>query len=147
MTEDSALELAREIMTKCSSFVLATADAQGRPYMRWMGAIVRDPQDEWTLYMEAHASSRKIQQITSNPAAQLLYTCEGYSHILTLDGVADVVQDPQIRKMVYEGIPGSSRFFSGPEDPALGVIRFRTTALEVYAHAEGGGTVRVELSD
>jgi len=113
--------------------------------MRWMGALARDPEHEHTCYMECAAGSRKVGELSGNPAAQLLFTSDDYRCIATMDGVAGLVDDLEVKRMVYEAIPASPKFFSSPEDPNLGVIRFQTTAIEVVCMGKGG-PVHIDLT-
>ncbi len=39
MTKEQALKTARDLLTEGGPFIMATVDADGRPQMRWMGAV------------------------------------------------------------------------------------------------------------
>ena len=45
MTREEAIRNARELIST-GVYVMATVDEQGRPQIRWMGALAADPRDE-----------------------------------------------------------------------------------------------------
>lgn len=145
MSEESALALARDLMQRQNKYVLATVDEGGRPRMRWMGAWASDPEQAWVFYMLCGARSRKMTELAGNPAVQLMFTSEDYTCIVTLEGAAGSVDDLAVKRMVYEAIPASPKFYKSPEDPNMGVIRFQTTTIEVLCLQEGHEPVRIEL--
>ena len=145
MTQEQALEKAREIVAAGGSFMLGTVDAQNRPRMRWMGAIACDPDNELIRYMECGAQSRKMAELAANPAAQLVFNSADFSCVVTVDGVAGAVEDMDTKRMVYEAVPASADYFPSPESEMFGVIRFQATVIEVLCMSEGHEPVRVEL--
>ena len=145
MRNEEALQKARELIAAGGSFMLGTVDAQNRPRMRWMGALASDPGNELVRYMECGAQSRKMAELAANPAAQLVFSADDYSCVVTVDGVAGMVEDMATKKMVYEAIPASGDYFDSPESEAFGVIRFQATVIEVLCMSEGHEPVRIEM--
>ncbi|MGE5532560.1 MAG: pyridoxamine 5'-phosphate oxidase family protein [Bacteroidota bacterium] len=140
-----AMDLAREIMEAVQKVhVLATVDAQGRPQMRWMGALVEDPEAPWTFYLACSAGSRKMQQIATNPRAQLLFSKLDTWQVASLSGEAEAVDSPELRQMIWEAVPVIAEYYSGPNDPNMAIIRFKTCCGEVLAMQEGMEPVRFE---
>jgi len=135
MTSDEIIGATRELVGAGGSFVLATVDQEGCPQVRWMGAAMLE--EPLTLYMAAGANSRKMDQIRANKRSQLMFQNREYSRVATLCGNCDVVEEGEIKRRVWEGMPGVSQFFSGPDDPNFGVIRFVTYRVELLDMNKG----------
>ena len=144
MTREEAIRNARELIST-GVHVMATVDEEGRPQMRWMGALAADPRDENVHYIVSSAKARKVAQLQANPAVQLLFTAPEYKCIVNVSGECDMVQDMEIKRMVWDAIPACADYHSGPDDPDFGVIRFRARCLEVLCVGESHEPVRVEL--
>ncbi len=128
---DAALELVRA----GRSFVFATVDSSGFPQLRWMGGgYLEEP---LTVYMAAASDSRKMQQIKAHPESQLLFQSEDLSRIAALTGTSRIVTEPSVRKRVFAALPGTGDYFSGPDDPRFGVIKFVCSKVEMIGLSEG----------
>ena len=55
-----------------------------------------------------------------------------------------MIQDTDTRRMVWDAIPDSGKYFASPEDPGFGVVRFRAECMEVLCLSESHEPVRVE---
>jgi general stress protein 26 len=136
----------REVMQAVGNMhVLATVDAEGRPQMRWMGALVEDPDQAWTFYLACGKESRKMKQIAGNPHAQLIFSKQDDWQVATLSGTAEAVDCVHCRKLLWDGVPAMGNYYSGPDDPNMGIIRFTTKCLELLAMSEGHETHCFEL--
>lgn len=116
--------------------VLATVDAEGKPQMRWMGAVVEGPDAPWTFYLACGKNSRKMAQIAQNNHAQLLFSKEDDWQVATLSGTAEAVDTPAIRQLLWNAIPDMDKYYSGVDDPNMGIIKFTTRCLELLAMSE-----------
>lgn len=145
MDQGQALHKAMELVASTPTFVLATVDGQQRPQMRWMGGILQDPLRKRVLYMCCGAQSRKMAQIADNANAQLLFTAPNYECIVTLEGSATSVYDPNIKRMVWEKRPGAQKHFDSCESPDFAVIEFTTECIEVLCLNESHEPVRVSV--
>ena len=127
----------REVMAAVQNVhVLATVDEQNRPQMRWMGTVVECPKHPWMFYLACGKNSRKMAQIAQNPSAQLLFSKPDYSECATLSGVAEAVDTPEIRQLLWEKIPQMENYYSSADDPNMGIIRFTTKCLELLCMSE-----------
>lgn len=145
MTHEQAIQRVEEIISSGQAFVMATVDADGRPHMRWMGAVARDPHDRRVGYLISSSQANKMRHLAANPATQLLFTTPKYETIVILDGESEAVTDQVTRKMVWDAIPAAADYFSGPDSEEYGVIRFTACCLEVRGTRESTGPVRIEL--
>jgi len=143
MERDEIIAAARELITSGRSFVLATVGEDGFPQMRWMGAAYLE--ELITVYMAAGAESRKMGQIRSEPKSQLMFQSDDYSRVGTLTGSSEVVEDAGTKQKVFAGIAAASQYFSGPDDPNFGVIKFTCRRVEMLGLTEGMGTVSTEV--
>jgi len=125
--------------------VLATVDADGQPHMRWMGAVVEDADQPWTFYLACSKDSRKMAQLAANPNAQLLFTKQDTWEVATLSGTAEEADCPERRKLIWDAIPQLSNYYSGPDDPNMTLIKFKTRCLELLAVLEGHEVYCLEL--
>ncbi len=116
--------------------VLATVDAEGKPQMRWMGAVVEDPDAPWTFYLACGKNSRKMAQIAQNPHAQLLFSKEDDWQVATLSGTAEAVDCAHCRQLLWDNVPAMQQYYSGVDDPNMGIIKFTTRCLELLAMSE-----------
>ena len=136
MSREEIIATARRVVSEGKPFVFATVDAEGGPRMRWMGGLLLE--EPLTIYMACGASSRKMDQIRGNPKGQLMFQTEGFREVVTLYGTCQIIDDPQIKQKVWEAMPALANFMAGPDDPNLGVIRFRTERVEVVAAERHG---------
>ena len=135
MTSNEIIGATRELIGAGGSFVLATVDREGCPQLRWMGAALLE--EPLTLYMAAGANSRKMDQIRANKRSQLMFQNSEYSRVATLCGDCDVVEEAEIKRRVWDGMPGVAQFFSGADDTNFGVIRFVTRRVELLDMNQG----------
>jgi general stress protein 26 len=135
MDRQGVIDAALELVRSGRAFVFATVDGGGFPQVRWMGGgYLEEP---LTIYMAAAAESRKMAQIAVHPEAQLMLQNADLSRVATLTGTARAVTEPSVKRRVFAGIPGSSEYFSGPDDPAFGVVKFVCSRIEMLGLAEG----------
>jgi len=143
MDKTEIVNAALALVSAGRSFVLATVDRDGTPQVRWMGgAHLEEP---FTIYMACGAESRKMGQIASDPRSQLMFQAEDFSRVATLTGTSEVVTEAEAKRRVFEGIAGASQYFSGPDDPNFGAIKFTCRRVEVLGMSEGMGVESAEL--
>ncbi|MEN6301234.1 MAG: pyridoxamine 5'-phosphate oxidase family protein [Armatimonadia bacterium] len=124
----------RSVMQAVSNVhVLATVDSEGKPRMRWMGALYEDPKAPWTFYLVCGKDSRKMHQISANNHAQMLFSKQDEWQVATLSGTATVVDTAELRGLLWNGIPMMDKYYSGPDDPNMGIIQFKTRCMELLA--------------
>jgi len=110
--------------------VFSTVDKAGRPQSRLMGAMVPVPQEEFAWYMETACDSRKVEQIRKNPHAQVLAFNHDYTEVATLNGKAVMVDDADVKKLVWDAVPASSEYFSDWKSPEFGILKFTVDQVE-----------------
>jgi len=104
--------------------------------MRWMGAIAEDPQKPWIFYIACGKGSRKLQQLAVNSHAELLFTVQETWQVATLAGIGEEVDCPEVRRLLWEACPAMRQYYSGIDDPSMGIIKFTTHCLELLAMQE-----------
>lgn len=144
MDKAAVLKLARELIGQLShAFVLATVTPDGRPGVRYMGALVFE--EPFTLYMETYLKSHKVDEIKANPNVELLLASADFSKILSIRGLAGMETSAEKKRAVYAKVPASGRYFSGPDDPNFAVIRVQAKALDLFDHKDQPSPYRVEI--
>jgi general stress protein 26 len=143
MDKTEIVNAALDLVRAGRSFVLATVDRDGTPQVRWMGgAHLEEP---FTICMACGAESRKMGQIASDPRSQLMFQAEDFSRVATLTGTSEVVTEAEAKRRVFEGIAGASQYFSGPDDPNFGAIKFTCQRVEMLGMSDGMGVDSAEL--
>ena len=135
MNKEEIIAVAREMAKSHRPFMLGTVDALGRPQVRWMGDLLLE--EPLVMWMACQRQSRKVGQIQARPAAQVVFSSDDFSTVVTVSGRCDVRVDAANKKKVWEGIPTLARYMSGPEDPNLATLRFVGTRVELLKLAEG----------
>jgi general stress protein 26 len=110
--------------------VFSTVDDGGRPHSRLMGAMVPVPDEEFAWYMETAHHSRKVEQIKKNPHSQVLAFNPDYTQVATLDGKAELVEEMDVKKLVWDAVPASSEYFSDWKSPEFGILKFAVERVE-----------------
>ena len=143
MDKEQVINAAQELVRLNRSFVLATVDQNKAPHIRWMGAAYME--EPLTLYMATAATSRKVNQIEMNPKSQLMFKAEDFTRVATLTGDSSLVTDGELKHRVWDAMPEAHAYFSGPDDPVFGVIKFECRRLEVTGLVEGMIPASAEL--
>ena len=55
----------------------------------------------------------------------------------TVCGKAEAVDTPEARQLLWEACPPMRQYYSGVDDPSMGIIKFTTCCLELLAMADG----------
>jgi len=128
----------REIIEAVNGLhVLATVNEEGSPRMRWMGALMEDPEQPWVFYLVCGKDSSKMHEIAQNPEAQLLFSQMDPWKVASLSGTAEAVDSPELRELLWDSIPAMHNYFRGVDDPGMGIIRFTSKCAEVQTgHGE-----------
>lgn len=93
-------QVARILFKNNNILLFSTVSLSGGPRSRFMGACVI--LDNAEFYLISPSNSRKIKEIVNNSLSQVIFFTKDYQQILTLTGVASVVQDFELRKSIYE---------------------------------------------
>jgi general stress protein 26 len=135
MSKDEIVAVALELAASHKPFMMGTVDTLGRPQMRWMGGLVLE--EPLVIWMACGAKSRKIGQLQARPTAQLVFSKDDFSTVVTLSGRCELRCDANSKQKVWDGIPGLAQYNTGPDDPKLAVLRFVTKRIEVLRVGEG----------
>jgi uncharacterized pyridoxamine 5'-phosphate oxidase family protein len=143
--QEKALARAVELVEAGRPFVMGTVDAAGKPQMRWMGALARDPNCPTVGYLACASNSRKMAQLAANPATQLVFHSEDFSCVATLDGDGREEKDLAVKRQVWAAVPMLAEYFPGPDAEIFALVRFQARRVEVLCMSEGQAPVSVEL--
>ena len=143
MNQKQAKKRALEIVNSSDVFVLSTVDARNRPQSRVIGSRLVDR--GLTVFMETYVDSNKVKQIKKKPSVQLLFPTKDYSEVVTLSGKATIEESMAVKKRVWEKNPSSSKYFSGYNDPRLGVIKFKPESLTYIGLEAGMDVIEIKL--
>jgi general stress protein 26 len=108
---------------------LATCDGT-QPRVRPVAPIV---EDDLSVWVATHCSSRKVQQIRENPRICLAFMEHpGGDKVAIASGEAEMVEDLNAKKRVWKlATFDLSRFFpQGPESPEFCLLRIKLEKIE-----------------
>jgi len=124
MVEDDVMDCVRKVIDVGKQiFVLATVDEEGRPHCRYMGVLSIEP-DYSTFFLACRTDSNKARQIRHTGFAQLLFASPDFLQVATVSGRAEMVESTERKREFWDNNPVLAGYFSSPEDPAFGMIRF-----------------------
>lgn len=83
--------------------VLATADQNGLPHLRWItpGCI---QERSGTIFMISAKHLSKVEQIQNNPSAELMFQTRTLDKIINVRGKINLLNNPSIRSEALECI-------------------------------------------
>lgn len=130
------------MMERASLVDLTTVGRDGYPSTRAM-LNLRNPQqyphlvplyageaNPLTVFMTTNTSSEKFREIAANGKACLYYSEPNAFHAVTLQGVVEIVTDPDLRRRAW--MPGWEIYYpAGDEDYTL--LRFTPERLKTYS--------------
>ncbi|MCE5251247.1 pyridoxamine 5'-phosphate oxidase family protein [bacterium] len=114
MNERTIREVCLELMASTDLVYVSTIDEHGYPQIRAMGNLRNRRQfprlsdffnhhrDDFLVYLTTNRPSPKMRQIAVNPKACLYYCNFSEIHGLLLGGTIEIVDDPEIRHMLWE---------------------------------------------
>jgi len=125
-----------ELMETSEAACLGTVDASGCPHIRGVSNLRRKQEfpslvplfeqhrDDFLIHIATSASSDKVREVRANPTACVYYCIPSQFHSLLLEGRAEVLEDPAVRRALWQ--PEWEKFWTGgPEDPEYVAIRLR----------------------
>jgi general stress protein 26 len=83
--------------------ILATADKQGRPHVRWLTPAVF-PNKPGFIYALTLPTFAKVGQVRSTPHVEWIFQTPTLREIVTARGKASVVDNPSLRSEVLEAL-------------------------------------------
>ena len=92
-----------------------------------------DIDDEGKLWFFTSRNSWKAEDINSNPTIQLVYINENDGIYVSIEGVADIVQDPQRMKELFNSFV-KAWFPKGLKDPSLVLLVVRPLEIEYWTN-------------
>lgn len=124
------LAASREIMQGARYCALVTLDGDGQPQARIMDPFA--PDEEMVVWLGTNRSSRKVEQIRSDPRVTLFYFDADTLGYVTLVGHAYLVDDPEEKAQRWK--EGWEAFYPGDRESYL-LIRVVPRRLEVVSIA------------
>ena len=100
-SEHELLEHAEHLIARSTTGILATADDEGRPWMRWMTGVLSSGRP-WQLFTLSSARTRKVGHIRANPCVSWLFSDPDRETVVTLRGRAEVEGSPLAVQQVWD---------------------------------------------
>ena len=119
------LDSADALLSRQPSAGLISVDAAGRPRVRSVGAFRRTrsatPRDRFTVFVLTRPSTRKIEQLTRNPAVTLYFDEDDRTSYASIMGRATIHRDPELPRL-QEFLDSATVRFFWPDFPRDFVI-------------------------
>lgn len=90
-----------EILAKTKTAILATADQEGRPHMRWMSPALL-PDNNQALYAVTHPGAPKLQEIRSGQSVEWMFQPRTLDTVVTLSGRINIIENPSLNAQLME---------------------------------------------
>lgn len=91
------------ILENSKAAVLATADSDGKPHVRWMTPATIRGRDGF-LYSVTSPGFEKTLQVSSQPKVEWMFQTKSLDEIVTVRGTMQVLDNPRIKAEVLEAI-------------------------------------------
>jgi len=103
MNKHDFMSMMRHVVDESHAAVLASADKEGRPHIRWVvpGFLAHR---EGALYTVSVSTYPKVDQLLNNPNAEMMFQTPGLNKIINLRGVVNILDNPSIRSEVLESL-------------------------------------------
>ena len=124
-----------ELMETAPGIYLATINDDGYPYIRCLFNLRNKEQfpqlaeffrkqEDFLTFFSTNTSSKKLEQIRTNPAVSVYYCRPEEFFGLMFSGEIEIIEDFSIKKALW--IDGWERYYpTGVEDPDYTVLRLR----------------------
>ncbi len=133
LSEAQIVEAARELVRARFVGVLSTVDEQGRPWSRFMSAVL-DPDDPNRLLSVSARGARKLDQLAADEHVCWLFSDERHEEVATFYGVAqtfehDTEASPLWQRLREASHPYAMDVLSDPEN--LWFVAMETTVQRI----------------
>jgi len=103
MKDKEPLQALRSIIDTVRVGLLSTVNKQGQPHSRWVTAA-RLPGDHRFVYCVTGSGSLKVADILENEKVTWSFQTPGLDEVVTLEGRAVVLDNPELKAQVLEAL-------------------------------------------
>lgn len=132
------LSAVRALIDEVKFGILATVDADGAVWQRWMSPVII-PRMPDSLFCVSSLKFRKISQIEAHAKVSWIFQTPSLERIATLWGTASIMHEPMLSAEVMEAIgPRLRVFWKYSENPSdMAVIETRIEEFEYFVPLRG----------
>ncbi len=103
MDRREIIEEIGRIVDDVKAALLATADKQGKPSVRWVTpALIRGR--EGAIYSVTSARSEKTAHLRENPRVKWMFQTRALDKVISVDGRVNIVDNPSLKTEILEAI-------------------------------------------
>jgi pyridoxamine 5'-phosphate oxidase len=146
MTKQEIMSEVDVILDESKTAVLATADKEGQPHMRWMTpCILKDR--KFALYAITSPNFEKVRNLEENSLCEWIIQTPRLDTVVTLRGMINLVDNQSLKGEVIENIgPRLSMFWKLNENQS-GLLVLETIIREgMYFKPMLGSKIHVKFS-
>lgn len=115
-----AHDLIQDYSRRCKVAFMATCEGE-RPRIRPMAILAVEGNE---VYMAAYAASPKMRQLARDPHVELCFMDEQYHH-LRVQGTYEMVDDPDLKRRMWEQNPSMKEYFESADDPEYVLFKIK----------------------
>jgi general stress protein 26 len=137
MKDHEPLKAFRSLLDSVRVGLLCTVGADGAPHARWMTAATL-PGEHRFLYCVSSSGSAKVADLGNNDAVQWSFQSASLDEVVTLDGRALVLDNPELKAQVLERLGSDLQAFwrVQPDPRRLVVIETEIESARLYRPME-----------
>ena len=99
MSDKDLIEKIKDIISKCDIGNLTTVGEDGFPHTRALED--HNPHEDFTFWFATHSSTRKVQEIKSNPKVSIYYYLVKERGYICIKGKAEIKIDEESKKYLW----------------------------------------------
>lgn len=93
--------------------------------------------EEGKVYFCTNSGKSVYAQLVANPSASFCAYPRDFTPVLSVNGTAVFVEDPETRKRAFESFPMNAKMYGSHENPAFKVFYIEAEEFRTYTFAEG----------
>ncbi|MCC5828091.1 MAG: pyridoxamine 5'-phosphate oxidase family protein [Phycisphaeraceae bacterium] len=141
LTDAQVLSESLRIVNRAFVGLLTTVDKDSVPHARWMGTSLA-ADGLHTIYTLSGKTTRKVQQIRSNPAVCWVYSADDGADVVTLYGHAEVMTSPSVSQAIWDRLVDCAREYvvsalSNDEEAEFVTIETTVSRVEFLSPRQG----------
>jgi pyridoxamine 5'-phosphate oxidase len=103
MTQNDVMNELDVIIDEAKTAVLASADSEGSPHMRWMTpTLLKDR--KYAIYAITSKGFDKAGQLEDNPSVEWMFQTPQLDRVVNVRGKVNLMENPSLRSEVLEAI-------------------------------------------
>jgi pyridoxamine 5'-phosphate oxidase len=138
MDKREVISIAGNLLSDVKTAVLATADKNGSPHMRWMSPVfLRNFQDQ--VYAVTSTAFSKTSDISNNGHVQWMLQSKTLDTVITFNGIISMLENQALKNEVLQAVGAQLQTFwkINKDSSALTVLETEISSAVVFYPVKG----------